>query len=290
MLLLLVNYAAQPPAQFVVQPEGDVETEEFVGRNRPGGTPYAPDSECGQLRGDAAISRRGEIDAVFRRAAGLTQLKPRVLSRRPWVIVFDDFVGPAQASALIARTEPELDRGIHGHGYSDERTSRSAFCRADCSADADVAKLDARIADVTGTPLPHTEYLQVVRYTEDQRYAEHHDQSHHAAALSGVRLFTVLLYLRAPDEGGETVFTALNLSVTPRAGRALFWTNVRDADPRATEPRVMHEALPVRRGVKWAANAWVHRQSWRPAVDAGCFTETLVAGDANCGYEDPFQA
>jgi len=43
----------------------------------------------------------------------------------------------------------------------------------------------------------------------------------------GNRVATVMLYLRAPDKGGATVFTELNLKVQPTPGAALIWWNIR---------------------------------------------------------------
>ena len=70
----------------------------------------------------------------------------------------------------------------------------------------------------------------------------------------GARIYTVLLYLNSPQEGGETHFPDLNLTVAPKQGRALLWPSVRDSDVETTELFTFHESLPVVTGVKFVAN------------------------------------
>ena len=48
-------------------------------------------------------------------------------------------------------------------------------------------------------------------------------------------MYTLLMYLNSPDEGGETHFPDLNLTVAPATGRALLWPSLMDADVRSTE-------------------------------------------------------
>jgi len=43
----------------------------------------------------------------------------------------------------------------------------------------------------------------------------------------------------------------------PKQGRALIWPSVRNEDPTRIEQLTHHEALPVEKGVKYGANAWV---------------------------------
>jgi prolyl 4-hydroxylase len=54
------------------------------------------------------------------------------------------------------------------------------------------------------------EGLQVLHYTDGQKYEPHYDYFHDAynqrPENGGQRVLTVLMYLTTPDEGGETVF------------------------------------------------------------------------------------
>ena len=60
------------------------------------------------------------------------------------------------------------------------------------------------------------------------------------------------------EEGGETNFPDLGIKVTPKKGRALLWPSTLNENPEAQDRRTMHEARPVIKGIKYAANAWIH--------------------------------
>ena len=65
-------------------------------------------------------------------------------------------------------------------------------------------------------------------------------------------------------------FPLLNVTVRPKRGRALIWPSVLDADPRMRDTRTDHEAVEVRRGVKYAANYWLHMFDFQAAVTQNC--------------------
>jgi len=47
--------------------------------------------------------------------------------------------------------------------------------------------------------------------------------------------------------------------VEPKAGRAVLWPSVLNEDPLSRDGRTHHEAKPVLKGKKYAANAWLHQ-------------------------------
>ena len=81
---------------------------------------------------------------------------------------------------------------------------------------------------------------------------------------------TLFLYLNDVEEGGETSFPELGISVKPKRGNALLWPSVLDEDPLEKDPRTDHEAKEVIKGVKFAANAWVHSEDFQSPHALGC--------------------
>ena len=85
----------------------------------------------------------------------------------------------------------------------------------------------------------------------------------------GPRIMTSFVYLSDVEEGGETTFPLLKdsegrmLTVTPRKGQAVLWPNTLDDKPNQIDERTRHEAMAVRKGVKYAANAWIHMHDFR---------------------------
>jgi len=81
---------------------------------------------------------------------------------------------------------------------------------------------------------------------------------------------TFFLYLSDVEEGGETTFNKLGLEVKPKLGRALVWPSVRDDEPDFWDDRTYHEAMPVIKGKKYAANHWIHLNDYEGPNLWGC--------------------
>jgi len=86
----------------------------------------------------------------------------------------------------------------------------------------------------------------------------------------GPRLYTFFIYLSDVEAGGETRFTRLNMSVTPKSGSAILWPSVMSDDPYKTDERTYHEAVAVDRGIKYSANFWIHMYEFQQALTRGC--------------------
>jgi prolyl 4-hydroxylase len=78
------------------------------------------------------------------------------------------------------------------------------------------------------------------------------------------------MYLSDVEEGGGTNFPYVNETVTPKRGRAALWPSVLDQDPNSKDIRTSHQALPVIKGVKYGANAWIHQRDFKGSNKKGC--------------------
>ena len=93
-------------------------------------------------------------------------------------------------------------------------------------------------------------------------YSSHDWKKYHLDRSAGVRILTVFLYLNtvADDGGGGTRFPTLDLTVQPVVGTALIWPSTLDEQPDAKDSRTNHQAMPVLKGIKYGANAWIHQR------------------------------
>ena len=124
---------------------------------------------------------------------------------------------------------------------------------------------------MTGIPQNNYESFQILQYREGEYYKHHHDSSSgNENKVIGHRILTFFLYLNDVEEGGETHFTNLGISVTPKKGRALIWPSVLNEDPDSSDPRMYHEAREVVKGEKLAANHWIHQYDFVNANLWGC--------------------
>jgi prolyl 4-hydroxylase len=80
----------------------------------------------------------------------------------------------------------------------------------------------------------------------------HHDYLHHERdRQQGPRILTAYLYLNEVEEGGETNFPELNVTVAPKRGRVAIWPSVFSEFPSDKDGRTEHQALPVIKGEKY---------------------------------------
>ena len=241
-------------------------------------------TRCQWAEDDAApLGVPAGTHAGFAERALAPELSGIVLSHEPLVLQLDSFLTPAEA-ALVASvagglgyTPSEiLQKGTKSAGEQMEyrrsahRDSQTVFCDDACYAHAAVATMLERAQRLCLMPREHSE-VQFLRYDPGQYYRTHHDYLGGSEnMLAGPRTLTLLAYLSDVEEGGETVFPALNLSVAPRAGRAVLFSNTLDAEPLQKDVRTRHAALPVRKGVKLAANLWYYHRDFFRARQMGC--------------------
>lgn len=62
----------------------------------------------------------------------------------------------------------------------------------------------------------------------------------------------------------------MTTDVKPKKGRALLWPSTMDSDPTEMDQRTFHEAKPVIKGRKFAANAWIHLYNFMEPNKWGC--------------------
>jgi len=161
--------------------------------------------------------------------------------------------------------------GRYEKSIDTSRTSHNAWCDRACAQLDIVRTVSQRIGNVTGVSETQSEYLQMLRYEPGQYYKIHHDFiPSHLDFPFGPRLYTFFLYLSDVNSGGETHFPRLNVRVTPKAGRAVFWPSVLPGAYHRSDHRTTHEAIPVETGVKYAANAWLHLYDFRTPHSSGC--------------------
>lgn len=237
----------------------------------------------------------GDLDKMFERIVSdpeFARYKPTVLSRPfddneeedgPWVVTLDDFISEEECDHLIeagniqgyerstAQAAETSDVGEYISEVTAHRTSYTAWCMDECYEDPIVETVTERMENLTGIDEEHYEYFQLLKYNEEQYYMVHHDYIElHQIRPMGPRILTIYLYLNEPEEGGGTRFPDLDLTVMPKRGRALIWPSVLNEDPMEKDWRTEHEALPVTKGQKYGANAWLHLGDFKDAFDRDC--------------------
>lgn len=188
------------------------------------------------------------------------------------VVVRDDYLSADECAFIADELEYVLWRAsevvrVEANGglvafHSDERTSTSTSQRwFSDELNARLATLETRLEADFGPPSPYLERWQGVRYQPGGRFGLHTDAGAFAAEPWGERVLTFLVYLQAPEAGGETYFPRLDLLVAPICGRIVVWHNL--LPDGTVDKRMLHAATPPRAGTKTILTTWSRQRPVR---------------------------
>jgi len=140
----------------------------------------------------------GDLDAMFVRLSKepyLSQYETKILSSPettggPWVVTMENVVSQEEADHLIElgaiqgyNRSSDVGKlkadGTFDYHVNSGRTSTNAWCKAGCYENSTALAVVERLSQITGINETHSEYLQLLRYEEGQRYKVHHDYIPH---------------------------------------------------------------------------------------------------------------
>ncbi|WP_235205692.1 2OG-Fe(II) oxygenase, partial [Cupriavidus sp. SK-4] len=177
-----------------------------------------------------------------------------------------------ECDALVALSRGRLARSpvvnpdTGDENLIDARTSMGAMFQV--AEHALIARIEARIAAVTGVPAEHGEGLQILNYKPGGEYQPHFDYFNpqrpgeaRQLSVGGQRIATLVIYLNTPEAGGATAFPRVGLEVAPVKGNAVYFSYLL---PDGTlDERTLHAGLPVASGEKWIATKWLRERPYR---------------------------
>jgi len=219
--------------------------------------------EPGPPADQAALARLG---ASVRARLDADPAAYRVPTDRAEIWALSQFLSPAECDRTmtmidrVARPSSIYDHGEHGL----YRTSYSGDVER---SDPFVRMIERRIDDLLGIEPEWGETMQGQRYQEGQEFREHCDWFWTQADYwtqererGGQRSWTAMIYLCDVEEGGQTCFTRIGVSVPPQRGALLVWNNAApDGSPNVD---TLHAALPVIRGTKYVITKWYRTRPW----------------------------
>jgi prolyl 4-hydroxylase len=190
---------------------------------------------------------------------------------RPVVALFDNFMSHAECDALIGLARAKLTRSaivdpLTGQSkVIDHRSSYGTFFHL--NENDFIARLDRRIAEVMHWPIDNGEGIQILHYPVGGEYTAHFDyfppeEAGSAAHLArgGQRVSTLVMYLNDVEEGGETSFPSIHLSITPKKGAAAYFEYGNSLGQ--VDPLSLHAGCPVLAGEKWIATKWMRERRY----------------------------
>lgn len=206
------------------------------------------------------------LEAMELAANGSPMVTPVGKRLQPGVDVsyFSGFLSIAEckhvaASVIDILTPASVIDPVSGNAIQNPIRTSDAAVIGPTREDLVLRAINLRIAAASATQVEQGEALTVLRYRQGQQFRLHSDA---IAGAENQRVATMLLYLNDDFSGGETVFPDLELTIRPRAGDGLLFSNVDSAGK--TEPRMRHAGAPVRLGTKWLATRWIRARPFSP--------------------------
>ena len=179
----------------------------------------------------------------------------------PLVVVLGNVLSHEECDELIQLSKDRVERSKIGNTRTVDglRTSSSVFLEE--SHDV-VTRIEKRVSQIMNIPVEHGEGLQILNYKPGQEYKAHFDFfSASARPVKNPRISTLVMYLNDVEEGGETYFPKLGLSVSPQKGMAVYFEYF--YDNQELNDLTLHGGAPVVIGDKWAATQWMRRQVFK---------------------------
>ena len=193
-------------------------------------------------------------------------MQSEVLSQDPLIITFDSGVDDITLQAVAQHNQWQQSLGwdftSHTSNTTDWRTS-STWYDNEGKFQGVLNELVARASQVSGVPFEsrQAESMQLTRYRVGEYYKPHWDHFNlpNVPHVDNDRIATLIWYVNDDFQGGDTYFNNLDIAVTPRRGRCLFFYYPKHVN----QNRLIHEGRAVTQGEKIIASIWLRTSSWR---------------------------
>lgn len=183
-------------------------------------------------------------------------LRPRY--KEPMVIpkVFT----PEECDNIIKTAETRLEPSNMDTDFHIDKTIRDSETAWISPTESKVAnKMIRKCVSYTDRKPVNSEQLQVLKYKEGGFYTPHQDAFYDEP---NPRTVTAIIALNDDYEGGETEFPNLGKKFKLNKGDVLLFNNFTDWGYQT--PKSLHGGRPVKSGVKWICNLWIHRYPYNP--------------------------
>ena len=175
------------------------------------------------------------------------------------IFYIDNFLNNDECSHIINAIRSKLRPSELASPDNDKFFRTSSTCDLAELNDEIIKNVDDKICNLLLIENCLSEPIQGQYYEVGQEFKPHTDFFEdyelkiNGGAL-GQRSYTVMIYLNATEEGGETTFPLINEEFSPSEGKAIIWCNLNtDMSPNAFS---VHHAKQVRKGYKAIITKW----------------------------------
>lgn len=184
----------------------------------------------------------------------------RLDDERLELYVVDDFLSAEECSRIVGIMCENLELSTLTNDLEPDQYYRtSKTCDLGRLDDPFIQEIDRRICHYLGINPDFSEGLQAQYYDVGEEFKEHTDYFEAVdwdkhCVVQGQRSYTFMIYLNDTEAGGETRFTVIDRSFSPKTGTAVIWNSL-NADG-TVNPSSMHWGMPVQKGFKAIITKW----------------------------------
>ena len=182
------------------------------------------------------------------------------------IFAVGDFMSPDECAKMIALIDLTA-KPSKAFDIDYAQAFRTSYSGDVDPHDPFIMKIQRRIDDLLAIPPEFGETIQGQRYLPGQEFKSHFDWFHierdywtTERKRGGQRSYTAMVFLNEVEEGGNTDFPKLGLSITPKPGVLLAWNNA-TAQGLPNEC-TLHAGTPVVKGQKYIITKWYRTRKW----------------------------
>ena len=187
----------------------------------------------------------------------------------PIIYVVKRFLSDEECKAFIEVGKDKVERStVISDGEHEVHAARTSYnCWVPHDSNDIVHEVSKRFSILAKMPINNAEQYQLVFYGPGNEYKPHFDafdknteEGRNNWFPGGQRVLTVLAYLNDVEEGGETDFPDVGVSIKPSKGDAVIFHNCVEGTSDI-HPKALHGGSPVIKGEKWAVNLWFRQEA-----------------------------
>lgn len=200
-----------------------------------------------------------------------------VINTSPEVKIFRELLSPAICRWLIRlskeRLKPALvyDANSQRNYVSETRTNSIAEFNL-MENELLHFLIQQKMSAASGIPMQQMEGTAILNYQPGEEISPHYDfvdpnmpNYEQEIRTNGQRVMTFLIYLNDDYEGGDTVFTELDLKFKGNIGDGMYFIN--SLPDGSADTRTRHSGTPTTSGEKWIVSQFIRNREVKYILD-----------------------
>jgi prolyl 4-hydroxylase len=201
----------------------------------------------------------------------------KVLNEEPLIKTFEHLLSEEICRWLVRLSAQRLKRALVYDAA--KRRNYASETRTNSIAEFNLVEnellhflIQQKMSSACNVPMVQFEGTAILNYQPGEEISPHFDfvdpkmrNYDQEIATNGQRIITFLIYLNEEYEGGDTLFTELNLSFKGKTGDGIFFTN--SLPDGSSDIRTRHSGTPPTSGEKWILSQFIRNREVKYILD-----------------------